>query len=143
MADIRNEAIKKLIELNYSEKTAPHIVDSVIEVFSKHRLQDVTSTVLINGNIKLNTSLKEAFYKNKKISLTPKEFKMVEYLCRNVGMVLSHKEILKNVWGPAYTFCPEYLRVIIAHIRKKTDEDIIKTSPGHGYYMSVHIPSSI
>lgn len=74
----------------------------------------------------------------KPIKLTPKEFDLVVLLMRNAGRVLTHRQILTSVWGPAHTEDVQYLRVLIAQLRQKLDpNDRIETEPGIGYRLKV------
>ncbi len=70
--------------------------------------------------------------------LTPKEFDLLAFLARRAGRPLTHREILKAVWGPAHQNDSQYLRVFIGQLRAKIEENaatpkIIVTEPGVGY----------
>lgn len=72
------------------------------------------------------------------IKLTPKEFDLLAFLARHAGRPLTHREILKAVWGPAHQNDSQYLRVFIGQLRAKIEESastpkIILTEPGVGY----------
>lgn len=72
------------------------------------------------------------------VHLTPTEYKLLTLLIRHVGKVLTHKQILKEVWGPAYTSQSHYVRVQMAELRKKVEVDparpqLLLTEPGVGY----------
>jgi two-component system KDP operon response regulator KdpE len=72
------------------------------------------------------------------VKLTPKEFELVSYLARHAGKVVTHRQILTSVWGPAHSQDTQYLRVYIGHLRQKIEErpdnpQIILTEPGIGY----------
>ena len=64
------------------------------------------------------------------IHLTPKEFDLLELLARNAGRVLTHRAILKAVWGPNSVNQPEHLWVLVAQLRKKLEPD-----PAHPRYL--------
>jgi two-component system KDP operon response regulator KdpE len=75
------------------------------------------------------------------VKLTPKEFELLSFLSRHAGKVLTHRQILTAVWGPAHTEDTQYLRVYIGHLRQKIedrpdDPQIIVTEPGVGYRIS-------
>ena len=57
------------------------------------------------------------------VRLTPKEFDVLVYLARHPGKVVTHRALLGAVWGGASTEQPEYLRVVMAHLRKKLEPD--------------------
>jgi two-component system KDP operon response regulator KdpE len=69
------------------------------------------------------------------IHLTPKEFDLLLFFARNPRRVLTHKTLLRAVWGPAGDDQPEYLRVLIAQLRKKIEgaTRYIRSEPWVGY----------
>lgn len=72
------------------------------------------------------------------IKLTPTEWHLVEVLARNAGRLVTHHELLQEVWGPAYGRETNYLRVYMAQIRRKLEPDPPRpryfiTEPGVGY----------
>ncbi len=76
--------------------------------------------------------------KGEALHLTPKEFDLLALLARNAGRPLTHREMLRSVWGPAYEEDIQYLRVFIAQLRAKVEErpaapEIILTETGIGY----------
>ena len=75
---------------------------------------------------------------NEIIKLTSTEFSLLAILARNEGRVLTHKYILKEVWGIGYIEQTQYLRVFIAQLRKKVEDDpakpkLLNTESGIGY----------
>jgi two-component system KDP operon response regulator KdpE len=74
------------------------------------------------------------------VSLTPKEYNLLRYLMIHRGKMLTQKQILNEVWGPAHVNDSQYLRVFIGQIRAKIEKDPVKpaliiTEPGVGYRM--------
>lgn len=71
------------------------------------------------------------------IHLTPKEFDLLLLFARSPGRVLTHKVLLRSIWGPAGEHQPEYLRVLIAGLRKKIERGegpkYIQSEPWVGY----------
>ena len=72
------------------------------------------------------------------IRLTPKEFELLSFLAKHAGRVITHKQILAAVWGPAHVEDTQYLRVYIGQLRQKIEEHpddprIVLTEPGIGY----------
>jgi two-component system KDP operon response regulator KdpE len=72
------------------------------------------------------------------LHLTPIEYKLLVLLAQHAGKVLTHRQILKEVWGPAYATHPHYVRVHMAELRKKVEIDparprLLVTEPGVGY----------
>lgn len=76
----------------------------------------------------------------RELHLTPTEYKMLTMLARHAGKVLTHRQILQEVWGPAYSGQAHYVRVHMAELRKKIERDparpkLIFTETGVGYRM--------
>lgn len=72
------------------------------------------------------------------IHLTPKEFELLTLLMRHAGKVITHRQLLKDVWGPANVSDSQYLRVFIGQLRAKLEDNpadpaLILTEPGVGY----------
>ena len=57
------------------------------------------------------------------VKLTPKEYDLLAVLFRNAGRVVTHRQILSSVWGPAHTEDTQYLRVFIGQLRAKIERD--------------------
>jgi two-component system KDP operon response regulator KdpE len=75
------------------------------------------------------------------IRLTPKEFELLAVLARNCDRVVTHRQILTAVWGPAHAEDVQYLRVFIGQLRQKLKvspdaADLIKTEAGIGYRLT-------
>lgn len=80
----------------------------------------------------------------KPAKLTPKEFELLAVLVRNAGRVVTHRQILTAVWGPAHTEDLQYLRVFIGQLRQKIQRspespELIATEPGIGYRLAAEI----
>lgn len=74
----------------------------------------------------------------REVRLTPMEFKLLAFLVKHAGKVLTHQMILKEVWGPQHSSDVQYLRVYAGELRKKLEADpaqprFITTEPGVGY----------
>jgi len=71
------------------------------------------------------------------IHLTPTEFKLLRVLARNRGRLMTHRALLREVWGPAWSEDTPTLRTHIANLRRKIEPDegepLIRTDPGVGY----------
>jgi two-component system KDP operon response regulator KdpE len=80
----------------------------------------------------------ETWVRGQLVDLTPIEFNLLVHLMRHAGKVLSHRDILHNVWGVEYGREVEYLRVYMGHLRQKVEVDPLKpeyilTERGIGY----------
>jgi two-component system KDP operon response regulator KdpE len=72
------------------------------------------------------------------IKLTPIEYRLLTALARHAGRVITHAQLLREVWGPGYTSQHHYLRVYMAQLRHKIERDparprLLLTEPGVGY----------
>ena len=97
---------------------------------------------LKNGPLRMDLVRHEVFLRDQKISFTPKEYALLKFFLVNRGKMLTHKDILREVWGQAHSEDTQYLRTFLAQIRDKIENDpanpaIILTEPGIGYRMEV------
>jgi two-component system KDP operon response regulator KdpE len=96
------------------------------------------SPVFEQGNLKLDLAARHVFVKGEEIHLTPIEYKLLTTLVRNAGRVLTHRFLLKEVWGPHQVSDTHYLRVFMAGLRRKIEDDpaqpkLLLTDQGVGY----------
>jgi two-component system KDP operon response regulator KdpE len=92
------------------------------------------------GTLSIDLARREVVLAGQPVHLTPIEYKLLTLLARHAGKVLTHRQILKEVWGPAYGTQTHYVRVHLAELRKKVETDptrpkLIITEPGVGYRM--------
>ena len=90
------------------------------------------------GGLRIDLDRHEVMRDGRDIRLTPLEFKLIVLLARHAGKVLTHRQILKEVWGPAALDQTHYLRVYMAQLRRKIEKDparphLLVTEPGVGY----------
>ena len=103
-------------------------------------VREMGDTELCNGAIRMDLVRHEVFLNDTLTPFTPKEYDLLRYFLVNHGKMLTHKEILKTVWGAAHAEDITYLRVYIGQIRDKIEADsshpsVITTEPGIGYRM--------
>lgn len=93
--------------------------------------------VLACGDFWMDTDAHLVKLNGAALHLTPKEFELLALLLRNVGRVMTHKVLLRSIWGPAGEGQPEYLRVLIGQLRKKVESGegsrYIQSEPWVGY----------
>jgi two-component system KDP operon response regulator KdpE len=105
----------------------------------RHRMQRHLETPILKlADIEIDNVRHRVTRGGQEIKLTPKEFELLSCLARNAGRVVTHKQILTAVWGPAHTEHTQYLRVYIGHLRQKIEQDpddprVVLTEPGIGY----------
>ncbi len=102
--------------------------------------QETGEPELTNGAIRMDLVRHEVFLDGKKKLFTPKEYELLRYLLVNRGKMLTHRQILREVWGAAHTEDMQYLRVYISQLREKVEANsssprYIVTEPGIGYRM--------
>ncbi|MFO1317511.1 MAG: two-component system response regulator KdpE [Burkholderiales bacterium] len=75
------------------------------------------------GDVEVDVTLRTVRKGGAPLHLTPIEFRLLALLVRNVGRVLTHRQILREVWGPAYVEHDHYVRVHMGHLRQKLEDD--------------------
>jgi two-component system KDP operon response regulator KdpE len=109
----------------------------------RHRMQrNAEPATLSVGDIEIDAVRHRVTRSGTELKLTPKEFELLAFLARHAGRVVTHRQILVAIWGPAHTSDTQYLRVYIGQLRQKLeprpDEPIIiLTEPGIGYRIGV------
>ena len=98
------------------------------------------TVVLEVGALRIDQARREVTVAGREVHLTPLEFRLLVLLTRNAGKVLTHRQILKEVWGPPYAGETHYLRVFMTQLRRKIEADparprLLVTEPGVGYRM--------
>ncbi|MFO0554651.1 MAG: response regulator [Polyangiaceae bacterium] len=94
--------------------------------------------VLEFGDLRVDLARREVFRGTEDLHLTPIEYRLLAYFAQHAGKVLTHQQILKEVWGPAYAAHTHYVRVHVAELRKKIEREpsrpkLLVTEPGVGY----------
>ncbi len=97
---------------------------------------------LSNGALRMSLVRHEVYLNDTRVAFTPKEYDLLRHFMVNRGKMMTHKEILKKVWGNAHSQDTTYLRVYVGQIREKiettpTQPVFIITEPGVGYRMEV------
>jgi len=92
------------------------------------------------GDFRIDVERHRVTVRDAEVHLTPKEFDLMLYFARNADRVLTHKTLLRAVWGVAGVDQPEYLRVLVAQLRKKIEPGggprYILSEPWVGYRLS-------
>ncbi len=85
------------------------------------------------GNLRIDVAERSVTKDGERIKLTPHEFDLLRVLAQNRGKLLTHRMLLREVWGPAYGDEAHYLHVYVSHLRGKIGSDLVVTEPGAGY----------
>jgi two-component system KDP operon response regulator KdpE len=93
---------------------------------------------IVRGSLTIDRERFRVLRDGEEVRLTPKEFELLTYLAQHPGRVLTHRSILKAIWGPHATDQPEHLRVLVGSLRKKIELNpsspkYILTEPWVGY----------
>jgi two-component system KDP operon response regulator KdpE len=103
-----------------------------------HRTAASADAVLELPGLRIDFARREVWSEGRAAHLTPLEFKILALLARNAGRVLTHRQILNEVWGPGHAGESHNVRVHVAELRKKIEPDptrprLLRTEPGVGY----------
>jgi two-component system KDP operon response regulator KdpE len=94
--------------------------------------------VFSTGELRIDLARRQVFVAGHEIRLTPIEYKLLALLVKNAGKVLTHRQLLRQVWGPEYGDENHYVRVYVAQLRRKIEADparprYLRTESGVGY----------
>jgi two-component system KDP operon response regulator KdpE len=125
-------AAELLARLRVAQRHSTPIAESPAFRSSGLEVDFVTRVVKRNGQV---------------VKLTATEYSLLTFFVKHAGKVLTHRQILKEVWGPGYVEQTHYLRVYVAHLREKLEPDpskprLINTEPGVGYRLSAELEES-
>lgn len=100
--------------------------------------QDQGEAFFIAEGLKIDFLNRQVHRGAQEIHLTPIEYRLLTVLVRNAGRVMTHRQLLKEVWGPPYVEQTHYLRVFMNQLRKKIEADstrpcFLLNEPGIGY----------
>lgn len=93
------------------------------------------------GELRMNLAARRVFVGQREVRLTPIEYKLLTMLAHHSGKVLTHRFLLKEVWGPPYVDQTHYLRIFMANLRRKIEADSARpryllTEQGVGYRLA-------
>jgi two-component system KDP operon response regulator KdpE len=103
---------------------------------------EVGKTTFESGDLKVDLAARRVFVAAGEVHLTPIEYKLLTTLIRHAGKVLTHRQLLKDVWGPHQVEETHYLRVFMANLRRKLEADparprYLLTEQGVGYRLAI------
>ena len=92
------------------------------------------------GELRIDFSTRRATVAGQEVRLTQREYDFVRTMARHAGKVVTHKQLIAAVWGPTAEVDAQFVRVLVAQVRQKLEEDasrprLILTEPGLGYRM--------
>jgi two-component system, OmpR family, KDP operon response regulator KdpE len=109
-----------------------------IRVAMRRSLQSASEPVFESDGLKVDLAKRKVTTNGQEVSLTPTEYELLRVLVQNPGRVITHRQLLKQVWGLAYEAEAHILRVNMSNLRRKIEPDptrphYILTEPGVGY----------
>jgi two-component system KDP operon response regulator KdpE len=124
----------------------PELLARVRANLRKGAREEAAPATVTVGHLYIDTSSRLVKVRGAEIHLTPKEFDLLLLFVNHPNRVLTHKFLLRNIWGPAGEDQPEYLRVLIAQLRKKLDATdsarYIESEPWVGYRLRTELTTS-
>src|SRR5262249_60064962 len=94
-----------------------------VRVALRHTAGALNAPTVEFGDLRIDFERRTASVEGREVALTPKENAVLMYLVANAGRVLTHRDILREVWGPEYIHETQYLRNIMASLRRKLERD--------------------
>ena len=144
LLSVRDQDANKVLALDSGADDYVTKPFSVTELLARVRAQlrrrgeaTAPATKVEDGDFSIDTEAHRVSVRGHELHLSPKEFDLLLLLARNAGRVLTHKTLLRGVWGPGGEDQPDYLRVLVAQLRKRIDpaggETYIESEPWVGY----------
>ena len=120
--------------------TKPFSVDELLARLraALRRAGPASDPVIEIGELTIDVANRSVARGGKRAKLTPHEFDLLRVLAQNQGKLLTHRMLLREVWGPSYQVEAHYLHVYVSHLRRKIEPDpanpqYLLTEPGAGY----------
>lgn len=109
-----------------------------LRVAMRHAAQKEEPAVFQAGHLVVDLALRRVSVDGREVKLSVTEYSLLRFMVRHAGKVLTHRQILREVWGPGHDEHTHYLRVYVAHLREKIEADpsrpeLVITEPGVGY----------
>lgn len=103
--------------------------------------QDNTATVFSEGELSVDLTRRLVVIGTREVHLTPIEYRLLSVLIHHAGKVLTHRQLLLNVWGPSYVEHDHYVRIYMGQLRQKLEADptqprYLLTETGIGYRLA-------
>ena len=109
-----------------------------LRVAQRHAQPISETAIFRSGHLEMDLTARVVKAQGKEVKLTATEYSLLRLFVQHAGKVLTHRQLLREVWGPNYIEQTHYLRVYIAHLRDKLESEpsrprLIVTEPGVGY----------
>ena len=116
-----------------------------LRVAQRHAQPAADAAVFMSGEVSVDLVARAVKFRGKPVKLTATEYALLKLFVQHAGKVLTHRQILKEVWGPTYVEQTHYLRVYMTHLREKLEEnpsvpELFITESGIGYRLVEKTP---
>jgi two-component system KDP operon response regulator KdpE len=146
-ARFENEDVMKALDLGADDYVIKPFHMGILQArinacLRKGAVHQTGEPELVNGALRMDLVRHEVFLGDNVVPFTPKEYNLLRYFMVHCGKMLTHKDILHEVWGSGHGDDAQYLRVFIGQIREKIEINpaipvMITTEPGVGYRMEI------
>jgi two-component system KDP operon response regulator KdpE len=108
----------------------------------RHRPTSIEGSVFTHGSVSVDLDARIVKKGDAVVQLTPTEYSLLALFVRNAGKVLTHKYLLREIWGPAFEDETQYTRIYVGQLRKKLEDDpasptLLRTESGIGYRLAM------
>ena len=100
------------------------------------RAPQARPAILAAGDVRLDPATREVTVADDQVSLTPREYGLLEYLLRRPGQVITKIEVLDHVWDAAAEVTPNVVEVYVGYLRRKLGRQLVETVRGAGYRLA-------
>lgn len=113
------------------------LVARIRVLLRQHQHSTVDTVIFDDGVLKIDFSKRQVFLNQQLLSLTRKEYQLLNLLAKNKGQLITQPQILKELWGPTHQEDTHYLRILVAKLRVKLNDNAVQpkyiiTEPGVG-----------
>lgn len=113
------------------------LVARIRVLLRQHQHSTVDTVIFDDGVLKIDFSKRQVFLNQQLLSLTRKEYQLLNLLAKNKGQMITQPQILKELWGPTHQEDTHYLRILVAKLRVKLNDNAVQpkyiiTEPGVG-----------
>ena len=119
-----------------------------VRASQRRSLSETSEPVFQRGSLVVDFAARQVHLDGIEIMLTPTEYSLLRVLVQNAGKVVTHRQLLRTVWGEKAESQAQYLRVYVTHLRKKLEAkknapSVIKTEVGIGYRLATELAAEL